>query len=201
MEFDAEVAIDAHDPRTPDVYLELIACTPDTREHESLVVTRVPPSLIHAALLAIGAEPGAPGSVWLGEDGSVQRREATGDAVRVEFIVGEGGPQDPASWVVRSEGGEGLAGSAAWGGLVFAGSRIVQRGGRTWYDADGTGTVIGLTTFGSEVIAPVRAISHEAAIDEPAWIARREAVPARGAAVRVRVWCTDAKQEKQQSSK
>ncbi|MEZ6317427.1 MAG: YdjY domain-containing protein [Phycisphaerales bacterium] len=187
VEFDGSVAVDAHDPRTPDVYLELLVCAPDTREHESLVVTSVPASAIHAALLAAGLDPGGPGRVVQLRDGTVERRPATGDGVRVEFMVqdatGAWRAHDPASWVML----QGSKERADWGGLVFAGSRFVMRGGRERYDADGTGVIVGLTTFGSEVIAPVRAVSPDSWVDDPAWVADADAMPARGTPVRVRV--------------
>lgn len=187
VEFDGSVAVDAHDPRTPDVYLELLVCAPDTREHESLVVTGVPASAIHAALLAAGLDPGGPGRVVQLRGGTIERRPATGDGVRVEFMVqdadGAWRAHDPASWVVRRGSNE----RADWGGMVFAGSRFVMRGGRERYDADGTGVIVGLTTFGSEVIAPVRTVSPDSWVDEPAWLADADAMPARGTPVRVRV--------------
>lgn len=187
VEFDGVVAVDAHDPRTPDVYLELLVCSPDTREHESLVVTPVTPGLIHAALLAAGFTPGSPGRVAQLADGSVDRTPPTGDPVLVRFIVpgpgGDDAAHDPASWVTRAGGGA----APAWGGMVFSGSRLVERAGRTVYDADGTGVIVGLTTFGSEVVAPVRAVSPDSWVDEPAWVADARTIPARGTPVRVRL--------------
>ncbi|MFG0306801.1 MAG: YdjY domain-containing protein [Phycisphaerales bacterium JB040] len=204
VEFDGTVATDVHDPITPTVWLELFVTGPDTREHESLVVTRVPPSLIHAALLAVGAEPGSPGRVRMEDDGGVTRRPATGDPVRVEFVLAHGttvgGVHDPASWVVHETTGEPLADSEPWGdgGFVFAGSRVVVRGGQTGggggrevYDADMTGVVVPLTTFGSGVIAPRLTLSHASDLDEPVWVARRERVPAFGVPVTVRVTLLD----------
>ena len=184
LEFEGEVAIDCHDPDTPTVYLELVACTPDTREHESLVVTKVAPSSIHAGLLALGARPGSPGRVeW---DGQTARRvAATGDGLRVELVTTLGGRSRidrPRSWMRPA----GLADASEWR-WVFAGSRMVEFRGGPFYDADGTGVVIGLATFGSEVVAPVRVISPEAAIDTPAWIAEADRVPPRGAPVTVRL--------------
>lgn len=41
-------------------FLELIACTPDSKEHESIVVVNAAPMHIHTALLLLGAEPGNP---------------------------------------------------------------------------------------------------------------------------------------------
>lgn len=180
VEFDGVVAVDAYHPETPDVYLELIVCSPDTREHESLVVTEASPSLIHAALLAVGVEPGAPGGFVESADG-IERVEPLGDRVRVELIT-SGGTALSGSWIRTRDGGriEPLA-------FVFAGSRESDRGGAIRYDADGTGVVIGLATFGSEVIAPARVISPESAIDEPTLLARRGVIPERGTPVTVRV--------------
>ena len=86
VEFDGAVAVDAHDPQTPDVYLEVIVTSPDTREHEALVVTAVKPSLIHAALLALGLEAGSPGRVS-GTRERVEAVEPRGARVGVEFWV------------------------------------------------------------------------------------------------------------------
>ncbi|MGL6196181.1 MAG: undecaprenyl-diphosphate phosphatase [Thermoguttaceae bacterium] len=41
-------------------FLELFACRRGSKEHESIISTRVTPHLIHAALLVTGAEPGRP---------------------------------------------------------------------------------------------------------------------------------------------
>ena len=40
--------------------LEMFACTPGTKEHESILVVDSMAILLHAALLAVGAEPGQP---------------------------------------------------------------------------------------------------------------------------------------------
>ena len=41
-------------------YLEMFACTAGTKEHESVVAVHSSAQVVHAALLAIGAEPGHP---------------------------------------------------------------------------------------------------------------------------------------------
>ena len=67
VEFDGIVPIDAHDPKTPLVFLEEFVCTPDSREYESLVVTKAKPSHVHAALLLAGGLAGKPGEWrWAG---------------------------------------------------------------------------------------------------------------------------------------
>ena len=181
LEFDGVVAVDCHNPATPDVYLELVACSPDTREHESLVVTGVPPSLIHAGLLALGFEPGRPGGVVAAGTG-VRREAPSGDPLSIRLVVGDRA-RPVSSWItdVRTRRVHPA------GGWIFAGSRFVERGGDRVYDADGAGTVIGLTTFGSETIAYSRPISPDSWVDEPLWIADPAAVPARGTPVIVRL--------------
>jgi hypothetical protein len=190
VEFDGVVAIDCHHPETPDVYLEVICCTTDTREHESLVVTDVTPSLIHAALLAAGAEPGAPGG-WQDQGGTLRPLPPRGSRVQITFITSD--PQhgaiehDPGAWVCRAGAEQSLREAAPDSTWVFAGSRLRERGGRQVYDADGTGQLIGLHTFGSETLAWTRVESPDSWIDEPQWLADRGAVPAIGTPVTVRL--------------
>lgn len=176
IEIEGIVPVDCHDEETPDIFLEVVACTPGTKEHEALVMTRAKPSHVHAALLSIGLEPGRPGR-WTYQEGTVTRDEPEGPAVKVEIVytndAGEVIEADVRDWIVDIETLERF--EASW---VFAGSRVVRYRDRDFYDADGTGMLVGLTTFGSEVIACSEVISHEAEITEPQWIADRELVPA-----------------------
>lgn len=173
VELAGRVPIVVDDPEAPVVYLELIACTPDTKEHEVLVVTPARPRDVHAALLFIGLEPGAPGRYeWDGEE--LIGVPPTGDEVTVEIVFEVDGEEVVApawSLVKNHRTGETLQ-RHNW---IFAGSRIVDRaavgGAREFYDADGTGALIGLTTFGSEVLAWPEVISPDSAIEEPVWIA------------------------------
>lgn len=190
VEFDGEVPIDARTPdskgRHPLIYLEQIACTPDTREHESLVVTPARPSHIHAALLLIGLEPGAPGA-WAQQDGTLVFSPPTGDGIRIEFVtVGDDGDErvEPAlSWVRHARTGARPPNRV----FVFAGSRVMDRPRAGTYDADMSGTLIGLATFGTETIAFPEDISPEQSVQEPVWIADPERTPPRGTLVRVRL--------------
>ena len=172
VEFDATIPVDCHNPSTPNVYLELIACTPDTREHEVLAVTSAKPSHIHAALLMIGLEPGVPASWSKAPEGGVQPHPATGPRVGVEFVV-NGVTHTPSQWIVHAITRE------PWpqGDWFFSGSVFVKRQGEERYDADWSGTLIGLTSFGTEVLAWNSVISPEAAVDEPVWIANPQTVP------------------------
>lgn len=182
VEFRGEVCADLSHPQTPVVYLELLVTGPDSREHESLVVTRVKPSAIHAGLLAAGMEPGHP-IRW---EGTRVGEPASGAKVRVEVATVEDGTVgefvDLASWAVHKDTKQRLPDADGWG-LVFAGSRMDERG----YAADQTGTIIGLTGFGTEVVAAAWGLSPQAAVDEPVWIVDKERVPKVGTPVVVRV--------------
>jgi len=185
VEFDGEVPIipDAGDGTV--VFLEVMVCVRDTKEHEALVVTDVRPSHVHAALLALGLEPGEPGG-WRRADDTVRGYPPHGPAVRVEFVYqrdGEEVVEPAASWVKRDDNGERLE-ERPW---VFAGSRMMDRGGGEQYDADGTGLLVGLTTFGSEVVAYPRLYAHDSAIEEPVWIADPERAPGFETPVTVRL--------------
>lgn len=189
VEFDGFVPIDVNDPQAPDIYLELLVCSPDTREHETLVVTEVTPSHLHAALLSLGLEPGRPGAFRF-EGREVVGIDPAGDRLGVLVRVQGRDVFEPlASWTRHGDRGVSLIEDGY--GFVFAGSRMVERQGRVWYDADGAGTIIGLTTFGGEVIALDETISPEAAIAEPVWLADNALVPPFGTPVTVRVVAAD----------
>lgn len=212
VEFDASVSpMLTPDARAPRFYLEVTCCTPNSREHEAFIVTKARPSHIHAALLAIGLKPGAPGG-FLADAKSLKPVQPAGDAVEIRVLStadpslarpathDEG--QDPLEWIINAkDGGRFLeierATSARLNlkppGWVFAGSRFVERrtndgvGTRSVYDADGAGNIIGLTTFGNEVIAYSRTISPDSTIDAPEWIADFQRTPRAGDPVLVRI--------------
>jgi len=195
VEFEGSIAIDCHHPDTPDVFLEMLVTAPDSREHESLVVSSIKPSALHAALLAAGFEPGNP----ISRDQTGKHVPASGDRVSVLVMLpppvestlsdSELGPSFIAieTWVMKIESEEGLLESQDWEGLVFAGSKLNVNG----YAADRGGTLISLTSFGDEVIAPTWTITSQADIDEPVWIANREVVPKQGTPVRIRIELID----------
>lgn len=186
VEIDAKVSLEFNDPPGAKIYLEQVACIPDTKEHEVLLVTRAKPSHVHAALLAIGLEPGKP-ATWTQEGGKVIPHPPQGSKVRVEFVFDDDAGNEvvktPADWVVNARNGE------AWpeGEFVFAGSVVRERDGRANYLADIEGTLIGLTSFGTEVVAWPRVISPDSQIDEPEWIARGAAIPRMGTPVVIRL--------------
>ena len=195
VEFVGEIAMDCHHPDTPDVYLEMLVTAPDSREHESLVVADIKPSLLHAALLAAGFESGNP----LQRDAQGKLVPATGSQLRV-FVSIDPSTEKPdeervyipiEQWVVDVETGESLSDSRAWNGLVFAGSLFNKFG----YAADMDGTLISLTSFGNEVVAPTWTVSSSAQVDEPVWIANRDLVPQLGEKVHIRIRSNEEKKD------
>ncbi len=200
IELDGLVPIDPHDKETPEIYLEVVVCSKNSREHETLVVTEARPSDVHAALLLLGLEPGAPGA-W-GWDRARSKMTVTppmGPGVRVSFMYRDaGGAQvesDPADWIIDVHGRRSLRelagiGRAPW---VFAGSVIAPRpdGPGEYYKADIEGTLVGLATFGTETLAWPMVFSPEAAVQAPEWIADPAKVPPWKTPVTVRLTAID----------
>jgi hypothetical protein len=188
IEFEGEVPIDVHDSSRTRVYLEWLACKPDTREHEVLVVTSVKPSLIHAAALALGWTPGAPGGWdWKGE--TIRAIPPTGDTVSVYIRHGE--TESPGvliqEWVKDANTGVTLAETRPNVGFVFSGSRIVMMGNQSVYHADREGGVVGLACFGNETFSYADMINPDSGVDEPVWIANSTTVPVQGTKVYITI--------------
>ena len=161
-------------------WLEQVACSPASREHESLVVVRARPSEVHAALLMAGFEPGRPGQwSWEGDrlsfeppkgariDVSARYPDASGAVVETpirrwirDAIAGDAFPDEP--WI--------------FGGSTFA-KRSGTLGGEELYVADVTGSIIGLVTFGDEVLGFSRVWADEAQVQPPEWEVNPDAVP------------------------
>jgi hypothetical protein len=194
VEFDAEVcAIDDPDVTVP-LYLEQAVCSWNTREHESVFATDVRPSMIHAALLLAGREPGTPGDWAENMDGSLDPIQATGEPLTVTVLWTD------AEGVSREEP---LRTFVAFGpdadsdldiddlSFVFSGSRTVPGRRPTdpveIYAADFEGTIVGLSSFGTETVAPT-VLHHPDLFREPAiWIANFATIPAPRTGVRIRL--------------
>jgi hypothetical protein len=180
VEFEGSIAIDCHHEGTPDVFLEMFITAPDSREHESLIVSKIRGSNLHAALLAAGFEPGQPMSI---DSEFQQRTPAQGDKLRIEVLIDDNPPIAIESWVVSVDTQQPLPDSSSWTTFVFAGSKFLDNA----YAADTDGTLAALTSFTTEVIAPAWTLFHDAAADEPIWIANRDLVPQQGTKLRVRI--------------
>ena len=164
------VAIDAG-------WLEQVACLPGTRTHESLVVVDVPPSHVHAMLLLMGHQPGEPGR-WVRNEGRLQKVPPTGDPLEVLVKVGDAPAHPVARWI-RGAQGEVFP----EGPFVFAGSRFVRRDEGERYEADLSGSLVGLVTFGDETVAWPELISHEVVMQQVAWEVNTQAMPPPGTPV------------------
>ncbi len=173
-------------------YIEQIVCTQGTKEHESLIVTSVKPSHLHAALLMIGAEQGHP-VYWTYPAGQTVVHEPAGDrlAIEIEYTDSEAQTRivNPLAWVITRE--ETQPFPSDQGHWVFAGSTERETSEGILYEADAAGTVVGLASFGSEVIAWSIPISHEEADGDLQWIADRNAMPPSNTRVTVRIRLID----------
>ncbi|MCC6952108.1 MAG: hypothetical protein IT433_11785 [Phycisphaerales bacterium] len=187
VEIDAFVPIDAHNEKTPRVYLEVVLCSTDTKEHEALVATEAKPSHVHAALLLAGLQPGTPGA-WDWEGAQIRPVPPTGPRLDVRLERPDTGESwSPAAWVVSARSGKGLAELEPEGGFMFTGSQMLTRHGVEHYRADREGCIVGLATFGGEVVGYTRLHSPESSLEEPDWMARADTVPAFGTKMIVRL--------------
>ena len=160
-------------------WLEQVACSPGTREHEALVVIEVRPSDIHAALLLAGFEPGAPGR-WSLENDEVRLTRPSGDALDILVRYEKEGAtiEEPiASWITGPQE-DAQSPDASW---IFGGSLMApnteRMGPGRHYVADYTGSIIGLVTFGDEVIGFAEVLADEEAVQAPAFQVNTDKVP------------------------
>jgi hypothetical protein len=185
VEFDARIVVDQHAPSTP---LECIVCTPNTMEHESLLVSTILPSNLHAALLLIGLEPGRPGG-YLWQNEALVPRHPEGPALRIEFVYTVDGittTVDPRAWIRALDDDTTLDDASPHDGWIFAGSRIAATSPPR-YAADLDGTLIGLAAFGSEAIAWASTISTESTLTAHTWIPDPLTLPPNGTDIIVRI--------------
>jgi hypothetical protein len=183
-------------------FLEQLVCTPSTRVHESLIAIDAAPREVHAAMLLAGLEPGEPGTWQEAADPAggwrVDRVRPTGPRVDVSarWPSPEGDVREMPllSWVrrVSASGDPSMPAvsesqESPQGQLVFAGSRIRRNspsmGPGEHYVADFTGSVVGLVTFGDEVIAYDEVIADRVDVDAAVWVAWTERIPPEGTRV------------------
>jgi hypothetical protein len=121
--------------------LEFFACPEGTKEHESVVAVAASAKLVHAALLAIGLEPGKPVSF------DPEYRPATGPRIRVTMrwtdAEGQTLEADGRHWIRDTRSGKTL--ETDW---VFAGSAFWKdpADGQEYYQADG-GDLVCVSNF------------------------------------------------------
>lgn len=171
-------------------FLEQLVCRQGTRDHESLVTTNAPASAVHAALLAAGLQAGAPGSWSADPSGQLQLKPPQGQPVQVlvRWADAQGEHTQPlAQWVVNTRPDRDQAAPT----FVFAGSRFQRLpNGTERYVADDSGSIVGLVTFGDEVVAMRTVIPDKVDVAPASWKARTDDMPPEGSAVTVVIRAT-----------
>ncbi len=177
VEIEAWVCLDAG-------WLEQIACSPGTREHEALVVIKARPSNVHAALLLAGFEPGTPGE-WVYQESGVSLTPPAGDPLDILVRYPRHGQiiEEPIGvWIVDAEGAAFPNDHWVFGGSSFA-ENLEWMGPGEHFVADETGSIIGLVTFGDEVVGYQRVIADQEAVHPPEWQVNSDHVPPIGTRV------------------
>lgn len=147
--------------------LEMFACLKGTKEHESIVAVPTKAQIVHAGLLAIGAEQGRPVSFH------PEYRPATGEEIEVfvywtneEGVARRARAQD---WIRNQETGQAMA--HTW---VFAGSDFWrdERDGSEYYMAE-DGDFICVSNFPSAMLdLPIESTQSDEALLYRAWTER-----------------------------
>lgn len=173
--------------------LELIACTKDSKEHESMIAIDAKAAHVHAALLLIGAVPGNPamrkevqtedGPRWV----DIPPRGQEIDVYLV-FNNEEGNPEehpikdflikglDESYDGVPIERDEKEDRAFPTHTFLFVGSHVFKDGEKDpIYLADESGNVISLSTFGDELLALPGVHGH--ANEALAWAVNAKTVP------------------------
>jgi len=164
-------------------WLELLACSPGTREHESILTVAARPSHIHLALITLGLEPGAPFRNEL-VDGRFVPVQPHGPKVAVSIVQHQDGQERevPANeWIYDRATQQPLKGRY-W---MFTGSELFEHEGRTIFMADANGTVLSLVHFGDDLLARDTELTSDT--DGQILTARTEAIPEVGTQVRIRL--------------
>lgn len=165
-------------------WLELLACTPGTREHESILTVDAAPRNIHMGLLLLGLEPGKPLTWDKAEEGEFVIDPPTGPEVAVSLIYEKDGETKTVAanqWIVNQQTGKLLEGDR-W---LFVGSRWEEFDGKKVYMADPNGSVLSLVNFGDEVLTRDTKVTRDN--DEKAWDANTPVIPEVGTAVTIRL--------------
>jgi hypothetical protein len=157
--------------------LELFACIRNTKEHESIVSVNAKAYLVHAALLALGADPGRPAQFV------PKYRPPSGPEVEVlvQWLDEQGHEHSARAqdWVKDIRTGKAMTHP-----FVFAGSSFWtdEETGKKYYQAEG-GDFICVSNFGTAMLdIPVESSQSN---DELAFEAFTERIPPLGAPVRL----------------
>lgn len=174
--------------------LELIACTRDSKEHESVIAVNAKPSHIHTALLLVGATPGNPAMRKIsgeGEDARFVDLPPRGGMIDVYLVIkGEDGSKEvPINQFIQKASDDYFDAQTEakpdekpelypTHSFMFTGSVLVDRGEESprQYVADYSGNVIALVTFGDELMSTPEI--HDDSNHSLTWEVRSEGLPA-----------------------
>ncbi len=178
--------------------LELIVCTKDTKEHESILMVKAKPSHIHTALLLLGAQPGNPATqrVIEGDEPRFIHLPPRGHPVDVYLVFGEDASKEHPinEFIIPADHHDATVQAKEPGAdekfhthtFVFAGSVLHSTGdGPKIYVADQSGSVISLATFGDELLCLPG--FHDNANEALAWQANGDKLPEIGTKVTLRL--------------
>lgn len=180
--------------------LELVACTEDSKEHESIVVLKARPLHVHTALLLFGARPGTPAMRKVADGEGGERLipvPPAGDAIDVSLVFPgpDGKPQEhPIRRFIAPANLLDFDGSPLPEAkkkpfppkFLFAGSLLVEKGaGPRKYVCEDSGNVISISTFGDELLCLPGIHGHDN--DGLAWQVNPKGLPAVGKPVILRL--------------
>jgi hypothetical protein len=157
--------------------LELVACTKDSKEHESVIAVGARPIHIHTALLLLGAKNGSPAMRQAIGDEANRWIDlpAKGDLIEVFLEIkdptGKLTERPISDFITRSSKHARNPGAVATEvdtatcfprTFVFAGSQLIDSGpGPKTYLAERSGHVISIATFGDEMLCLPEVHSHD----------------------------------------
>ncbi len=175
--------------------LELVACTKDSKEHESIVVIDAKPKHIHTALLLLGAKPGNP--ALRKQVGETEKRwvdiPPRGDPIEVFLVI----KNSKKEWVERpisefiqpsdestDEKFEKNSKKKKFEhSFVFSGSHYLSKEEK--YICDLSGHVISISTFGDELLCLPEIQSRDAGLLQ--WKINSSYLPPKGTKVTLRL--------------
>ena len=164
----------------PQGQLEFLLCLEGTKDYEAMLTTKVPPSAVHAALLALNLMPGKPAR-WQAPPGKPPAfMPPTGANLEVSFRYndkdGKARQAPAAQWLLAGQKKK----TPDLAHFVFDGSDILDDG-RYWADVEGG--IISLANFASSVIdVPFQSTDKNAFLE---FVADGGKVPPAGTAVQV----------------
>ena len=175
-------------------FLEQYICLAGTRDHEALFVFEGRASEVHAAMLLAGFISQAPGA-WQevaseSEAGAMQLKAIAprGSELEIEVRLADG-TSHPLEWFVRAAPIGTPTSNTPPRRFIFGGSKFHRdrRTGVERYVADGSGSLVGLVTFGDETIGALEVIPDSASAAQPMWEVWSERMPPMGSRVQVRI--------------